>query len=90
MIESLLKKKKVLATFYEEEISFWVLGQDLDGLLSHVLDVGFSGFFIVRVVTIYIVLHVAGFEQTCQFHVILYSLNLWVFLSQNAIDLKCF
>lgn len=89
MIESLLKKK-VLATFYEEKISFWVLRQDLDGLLSHVLDVGFSGFFIMRVVTIYIVLHVAGFEQTCQFHVILYSLNLWVFFSQNAIDLKCF
>lgn len=68
MIESFFNK--VLATFYEEKISFWVLGQDLDGLLSHVFDVGLSGFFIMRVVTIYIVLHVAGFEQTCQFHVI--------------------
>lgn len=87
MIESFKKKK---ATFYEEEISFRVLGQDLDGLLSHVLDVGFSGFFIVRVVTIYIVLHVAGFEQTCQFHVIDFIFIKFVGVFQIAIDLKFF
>lgn len=87
MIESFKKKK---ATFYEEEISFRVLGQDLDGLLSHVLDVGFSGFFIVRVVTIYIVLHVAGFEQTCQFHVIDFIFIKFVGFFQIAIDSKFF